>query len=1199
MNVCSTSVRAPTLAARTLTARCKRLSPASFRYASSTTHDHEGHEDPYTYCRNLVQKRDYEGFLVSQLCPKDKIGGYFALRAFYTELAGLPESVSNVMIGKMRLQFWRDAIRGIADVSQGRPPHHPIALALSDTAQRANLPSYHLRRIVDARESELENPTYLTMDSLTSHAESTSSTMFYLLLSLLNLSSDTCSHAASHLGVAQGLTTLLRALPYHVSKGRMIVPAEITAKHGVNQEEVFRKGPNVEGIEDAVFEFATVANDHLITAREMFKETDGRVPRVAMPVFAAGLPVASYLKRLEEVNFDVFHPSLQLRDWKLPWRVWRSYYKSRAQEAVPALWIACVVSGLSLAAAPSTYAPLHRFLHPDEILQLIFNELDRPIFFTQTSRRYHEFSQDPYVRANYFLSRYGPIEALYWALGRGKLVNHKVIDILLSSGAHLSRYLIQLALHHYFRSSVPFIKTQWVRTVSFTDFTYLLNVAGERLGEIPVGKGDDDGTVFMNFIKENRVPPNLRSVKTETVIELFIPFCKKVRGFACRGLVTNAINVLQDPIMVQFPLALAVEPRLLPPAVGNGFRMDSRYRDFVFRRMFEKSNGAAQRSADDIIRNVCELCRLESTMFVSRTVAAEVCMEAHVNEVAYSALKSLNRKGVLRFDLASVVEDLIELFIKTRSLTSASTTNALRQLYFDFPSKSPTARLVMLLTIFINGSGLDPTVETLHSKLEALRLTPLGRRDIFNMLLNPFLERYSPVMNYAKAQNIIPATAVNDFLLEVASKSLEVACKGKMLQRMVIDHQWLENAILKIVVSQYQLDLDDLPPQDDENACRTYEAKLARDLNMSKYANEVEYSVESANDDMEDENEDEDQLHDDDDSAASAVAPIAPDSHGLGHIGQETLSYMIRQDDLTPARRRRLYPYNPDIPQFMTTLPYPHDSLQISRWVHAHFGRRHPITAVFMTHTLINETSGVLGTYLQGSNPVPVTLKHFKLLAHLGRAPTLSMWLTIRNGAEFFFTDEDYLSKQVKKENTPSADVVPPSSATSSHASEVTVTSTSWTPAAASPSKRRPRRSAATHVKSYAVPDSDDDAITGEKPDLGAESKVRKRKVESSLQRWIKHLQVLLREEQKKYNEKKRRMEKMSPPPGMRMRVPKSEFLKSLQSNLRDLRKTDQEKRQQLYGPDVADEDYSEGEDDEYHYRTKRVKRRKTNVSAE
>jgi NADH dehydrogenase [ubiquinone] 1 alpha subcomplex assembly factor 6 len=71
----------------------------------------------------------------------------------------------------------------------------------------------------------------------------------------------------------------------------MIIPAEITAKHGVSQEDVFRFGPQAQGIEDAVFEFATVANDHLITAREMFKEEgmDGKVPPGAMPIFLAGV----------------------------------------------------------------------------------------------------------------------------------------------------------------------------------------------------------------------------------------------------------------------------------------------------------------------------------------------------------------------------------------------------------------------------------------------------------------------------------------------------------------------------------------------------------------------------------------------------------------------------------------------------------------------------------------------------------------------------------------------------------------------------------------------------------------------------------------------------------------------------------------------------------------------------------------------
>lgn len=181
--------------------------------------------------------------------------------------------------------------------------------------------------------------SHLTVESMTAHAESTASTFLYLLLALLNLPSATLSHAASHLGVAQSFTTLLRAFPFHASKGTMVIPAEITASHGVNQQEVLTKGQSSKALEDAVFEFATIANDNLLTARSMFGDTG--VPPEAMPVFASAvsrtvcggecadcvqIPVAYILGRLEEVNFDVYDSRLQVRDWKLAWRVWRSYY---------------------------------------------------------------------------------------------------------------------------------------------------------------------------------------------------------------------------------------------------------------------------------------------------------------------------------------------------------------------------------------------------------------------------------------------------------------------------------------------------------------------------------------------------------------------------------------------------------------------------------------------------------------------------------------------------------------------------------------------------------------------------------------------------------------------------------------------------------------------------------------------------------
>ncbi|TDL17871.1 hypothetical protein BD410DRAFT_793908 [Rickenella mellea] len=311
--------------------RCWKLDTSRRRsYATNkTSSPSSGLQDPSAYCRDFVKRHDRDSYLTSLFFPKHLQNACFAVKAFYVELAMIQDIVSSPMIGQMRMQFWRDALKGMAE---GKPPRHPIALALHEASEAANIPPYHLKRILEAREKDLDAPPHITMDTLLAHAESTSSTLNYVLLSLLNLSSsETFSHAASHIGVAQTLVTLLRALPYHASKGRMVIPASITAKHGVNQEEVFRRGPEANGIEDAVYEFAVVANDHLLTARGMFKEGESakmKVPSEAIPVILGAVPAVNYLSRLEAANFNAFEPKLQTRDSiRLPWQIWRSHFR--------------------------------------------------------------------------------------------------------------------------------------------------------------------------------------------------------------------------------------------------------------------------------------------------------------------------------------------------------------------------------------------------------------------------------------------------------------------------------------------------------------------------------------------------------------------------------------------------------------------------------------------------------------------------------------------------------------------------------------------------------------------------------------------------------------------------------------------------------------------------------------------------------
>ena len=270
-----------------------------------------------------------------------------------------------------------------------------------------------------------------------------------------------------------------------------------------------------------------------------------------------------------------------------------------------------------------------------------------------------------------------------------------------------------------------------------------------------------------------------------------------------------------------------------------------------------------------------------------------------------------------------------------------------------------------------------------------------------------------------------------------------------------------------------------------------------------------------------------------------------------------------------------------------------------------------------MIHAVLNESSQILNYYLDRppehgtkdtAGHVPVTLKHFKLLARLGKAPVCKpkqpccvsvrhlirglfqpwmLFAEIEYGAEFFFSEEDYLTtEQVAKETVtrrvkgqtmtktskgwrtagkksgktrvkaetpptttlgassplyifageaggppPMSPVPSSSSCGSSPSSSSSVASMSSMTSLESPApkkvstspsrnKKRPRRYAASTVKSYLVPDSDDESILDEhKPDsvsLAKSKEAGKRKAESNLQRWIKHLTALQREELKK-----------------------------------------------------------------------------------
>lgn len=140
-------------------------------------------------------------------------------------------------------------------------------------------------------------------------------------------------------------------------------------------------------------------------------------------------------------------------------------------------------------------------------------------------------------------------------------------------------------------------------------------------------------------------------------------------------------------------------------------------------------------------------------------------------------------------------------------------------------------------------------------------MTPVSKRDVYNILVNPFVDRYEVLLKYARwgvnkdNRSGMAESEIRELLEEVAEKCLELGCKvsnsnlfsmvlcehslvnpcglsfqGRFLKKLYEEHSFLRSVITRLVLEKYQITLQCLPCSDDLEACRSFKAKLCQDF---------------------------------------------------------------------------------------------------------------------------------------------------------------------------------------------------------------------------------------------------------------------------------------------------------------------------------------------------------------------------------
>jgi phytoene/squalene synthetase len=252
------------------------------------------------YCFEQIRQYDRDRYLTVVAAPQQAAGDLAVLYAFNLEIALVRDSVTEPMLGRIRLQWWREAL---VEAYEGRPRRHAVLESLAALHARAPLGRAHFERLIDARETEFDDIIPADLAALESYADATSGDLIRLAAEAAGLdpASGDCAALIRHAGIGVGLTGIARATLYLARRRHTLLPQSLLEKYGVSLDLLYELKPQP-GLNAAIAELADTARDHLDAAKRL------AAPKPLLPALRIGTLARAHLARLGQRNHDLFDP---------------------------------------------------------------------------------------------------------------------------------------------------------------------------------------------------------------------------------------------------------------------------------------------------------------------------------------------------------------------------------------------------------------------------------------------------------------------------------------------------------------------------------------------------------------------------------------------------------------------------------------------------------------------------------------------------------------------------------------------------------------------------------------------------------------------------------------------------------------------------------------------------------------------------
>jgi phytoene synthase len=271
---------------------------------------------PDDYCQQKAAQSGSSFYYSFLFLPPPRRRAITALYAFCREVDDVVDETTDLGVARAKLAWWRQEI-GAAFTGA---PQHPVAQALKPVVGSFHLPEAHFQTVIDGMAMDLERNRYLDFADLEGYCHRVAGVVGLLSAEIFGCTSPATRQYARDLGIAFQLTNIIRDVGEDARRGRIYLPQDELARHGVPVAAVLHhEGGNG---------FRALMAEQVLRARAWYDRAQGALPAQDRQAQRPGLIMAAiYRALLDEIARDgyrVLDHRITLTPLRKLWIAWRT-----------------------------------------------------------------------------------------------------------------------------------------------------------------------------------------------------------------------------------------------------------------------------------------------------------------------------------------------------------------------------------------------------------------------------------------------------------------------------------------------------------------------------------------------------------------------------------------------------------------------------------------------------------------------------------------------------------------------------------------------------------------------------------------------------------------------------------------------------------------------------------------------------------